>query len=78
MVLAKTYGQQLDAVQTAIEAVETSQSYELDGRKLTRADLSTLYRREDDLISKIEIHGRNYIPGQNTSPMKMRAHVQFS
>jgi len=76
--LAKTYGQQLDAVQTAIEAVETSQSYEFEGRKLTRADLQTLYSREDSLISKIEIHGRNYTPGQNTSPLKMRANVQFS
>jgi len=76
--LAKTYGEQLDAVQTAITAVETSQSYEMDGRKLTRADLETLYRREESLISKIEIHGRNYCPGQNTSPMKTRAHVQFS
>lgn len=76
--MAKTYGEQLDAVQTAITAVETSQSYEMDGRKLTRADLETLYRREDSLISKIEIHGRDYTPGQNTSPLKMRAHVQFS
>lgn len=76
--MAKTYGQQLDAVQAAIEAVESSQSYELDGRKLTRADLSTLYKREDSLIAKIEIHGRNYAPGQNTTPMKTRAHVQFS
>ena len=78
MVLAQTLGQQLDAVQTAISAVETSQSYEMDGRKLTRADLSILYKREDSLISKIEIYGRNYSPGQNTTPMKTRAHVQFS
>ena len=76
--MAKTLGQQLDAVQTAITAVETSQSYELEGRKLTRADLSTLYKREDSLIAKIEIHGSNYTPGQNTTPMKTRAHVQFS
>lgn len=76
--MAQTLGQQLDAVQTAITAVQTSQSYEMDGRKLTRADLETLYRREDSLISKIEIHGRNYTPGQNTSPLKTRANVQFS
>ncbi|MFH0710115.1 MAG: hypothetical protein V2A75_07915 [Pseudomonadota bacterium] len=76
--MAQTLGQQLDAVQTAISAVETSQSYEMDGRKLTRADLSTLYKREDSLISKIEIFGRDYAPGQNTSPMKTRANVRFS
>lgn len=76
--MAQTLGQQLEALQTAISAVETSQSYEIDGRKLTRADLATLYKREDALISKIDIFGRNYIPGQNTSPMKMRAHVRFS
>lgn len=76
--MAQTLGQKLDAVQTAISAVETSQSYEMDGRKLTRADLSILYKREDSLISKIEIYGRNYSPGQNTTPMKTRANVQFS
>jgi len=76
--LAQTLGQQLDAVQTAITAVESSQSYKFDGRELTRADLSTLYKREESLISKIEIFGRNYSPGQNSTPMKTRAHVQFS
>lgn len=76
--MAQTLGQQLDSVQAAIEAVQTSQSYELDGRKLTRADLSTLYKREESLISKIESFGRNYTPGQNSTPMKTRAHVQFS
>lgn len=76
--MAKTLGQQLDAVQTAITAVESSQSYELDGRKLTRADLSTLYKREDNLISKIETYGRDYIPGQNTKPMRRCVNVRFS
>lgn len=76
--MAQTLGQQLDDVQSAIKAVLGSQSYKYDGRELTRADLNTLYSREDSLISKIEIHGRNYTPGQNTSPLKTRAHVQFS
>lgn len=76
--MAKTLGQQLDAVQTAITAVESSQSYKLDGRELTRADLSTLYKREDDLISKIENYGRDYIPGQNTQPMRRGVNVRFS
>lgn len=76
--MAKTLGQQLDAVQTAIDAVETSQSYEMEGKKLTRADLGELYRREARLISKIDMHGRNHTLGQNSTPMKMTAHVQFS
>lgn len=76
--MAKTLGQQLDAVQTAITAVEISQSYEFEERKLTRADLSTLYKREDDLISKIETYGRDYIPGQNAKPMRRTVNVRFS
>ncbi len=76
--MAKTLGQQLDEIQVAIEAVTTSQSYEMNGRKLTRADLGDLDRREDKLISKIELYGRNYIPGSNTTPMKMTANVRFS
>lgn len=76
--MAKTLGQQLDAVQAAIEAVESSQSYEMNGRKLTRADLAVLYRREESLVSKIDAHGRDYIPGQNTQPVKMYAPVRFS
>lgn len=76
--MAKTYGQMLDDVQAAISAVHSSQSYELDGRKLTRADLSTLYKEQSDLISKIENYGRDYIPGQNTKPTRRSVNVQFS
>lgn len=76
--MALTFGQQLDAVQTAIASVQSSQSYEFEGRKLTRADLSTLYKREDDLISKIEIYGRDYTPGQNSKPMRRSVNVRFS
>lgn len=76
--MAKTLGQQLDDVQTAIESVLTSQKYVINGRELTRADLSVLQTREDALIKKIEAHGRDYIAGQNTSPLKMSANVCFS
>jgi len=77
-VMVKTLGQQLEAVQTAIEAVETSQSYKIDGKELTRANLKDLYNRENNLISKIDILGSSYIPGQNQKPMKMYAPVQFN
>lgn len=76
--MAKTLGQQLDDVQTAIESVLTSQKYVINGRELTRADLSVLQIREDSLIKKIEAHGRDYIAGQNTRPLKMSANVCFS
>lgn len=76
--MAKSLGEQLDAIQTAIDAVLTSQSYKMNGRELTRADMSALERREDKIIALIDMHGRDYIPGQNTKPLKMSAHVQFS
>ncbi len=46
----ETYQAQLERVQAAIAKIETSgQAYEIDGRKMTRADLSRLYAREDRL-----------------------------
>lgn len=79
--MAKTLGQQLDDVQSAIDAALSSQSYEIsdggNGRKLTRASLETLQVRENELIKKIEMFGRDYIPGQNTKPTKTRVNVVF-
>lgn len=68
--MAKTLLQQLESVQTAIEAVLSSQSYKLNGRELTRADLDVLYSREDRLEAKINRYGPDYIPGQNVSVRK--------
>lgn len=46
----KTYTQQLEEVQAAIEAIEGgAQSYSIAGRSLSRADLATLYARESKL-----------------------------
>lgn len=48
--MAETYAAQLDRVQTAIKAIEErGQAYEIDGRRLTRGDLKTLYDREREL-----------------------------
>lgn len=45
-----TYTQQLEEVQAAIKAVEsTGQSYSMTGRSLNRGDLKTLYDRERQL-----------------------------
>lgn len=68
--MAKTLLQQLESVQNAIDAVLSSQSYKMDGRELTRADLDVLYSREDRLEAKINRYGPDYIPGQNVSPRR--------
>lgn len=47
----KTYSEQLEEVQTAITKIVTlGQSYTIEGRTLTRADLRTLYDREKVLM----------------------------
>lgn len=52
--------QELTEVKAAIKAVLTSQSYEMEGRKLTRADLEMLQAREDRLENKIRKYGPDY------------------
>jgi len=47
----KTYLEQLESVQAAIQAIESgAQSMEVSGRKYTKADLATLYAREKYLM----------------------------
>jgi len=76
--MAKSLGERLDQIEAAIDAIESgAQSYELHGRKLERGDLGSLYAQEERLYKKIAMHGRDYIPGQNTRPLKMEAHVIF-
>lgn len=51
----KTYTEQLESVQAAIEAIETgAQSYAIAGRSLTRANLPDLYKREERLLALVE------------------------
>ena len=50
----KTYQEQLETVQAAIEAIETlGQGTDVNGRTLTRADLRTLYQREAELLRRV-------------------------
>jgi len=50
-----TLAEQLTSVQTAITAAETAQSLtQGDGSQHVRANLETLYRREERLLRKIE------------------------
>ena len=58
----KTYVEQLESVQTAIAAIEGGmQSFSMpDGQSFSRADLGTLYEREERLMvkAKREMAGR--------------------
>ncbi len=76
--MAKTLGEQLEEVQNAISAVLTSQSYKMNGRELTRADLSALEMREDRLLGLIDKYGAEYIPGERAEVRGVRASVRFS
>lgn len=50
----ETLETQLERVQAAIAAIETgAQEYQIENRRLTRADLSTLYKREASLKNAI-------------------------
>lgn len=52
--MAATLAQQLASVQTAISAIEGgAQSVQIDGMTVSRADLATLYAREERIENKI-------------------------
>lgn len=49
----KTYAEQLEEVQATISRIEqTGQAYGINNRSLTRADLKTLYEREQWLRTR--------------------------
>jgi len=74
-VTLKTWGQQLQEVQNAIEAVLTSQRYEINGRMVQRADLQFLQKREEYLTKQYERYG-DVVAG--SSIQRGSAQVQFS
>lgn len=78
--MAKSLSEQLESVQSAIDAIESgkTQSYELEGRKLTYVDLPVLYKREESLLNKIERYGGSFVPGQNSKPIARRVRVVFT
>lgn len=75
--MAKTLGQQLDDVQNAISKVLSAQSYQTGDKEVSRAALFRLEEREEKLLSKISIYGRNYTEGQNTEPTGDTAYASF-
>lgn len=76
--MAKTLGKRLDAVQTAMDLALSGQSYKIADRELQRIPYSLLQKQEADLLKKIEVHGRDYIPGQNSQPVVMNVPIRFS
>lgn len=76
--MSKTLGQQYDSILIKIDKAEESQSYQTEsGLQLIRGTLFRLYEERDRLLEKIERYGRNYIEGQNTSPVGDTAYVSF-
>lgn len=53
--MATTLAQQLESVQAAIAAIESgAQAASSEGESLTRANLDSLYKREERLLIKID------------------------
>jgi len=73
-VVLQTWGEQLSDVTSAINAVLSSQRYEINGRAVQRADLQWLNKRYEYLVSKVEAYGADAITGQATT----RANVRVS
>ncbi len=72
MATLKTFGEQLEEVQTAITKVLAGQRYEINGRSVWRADLEWLYRLQNDLIDRIEQNGPDAIPGKRVTGRSYR------
>lgn len=67
--MAKTYAEQLESVQAAIEAIELrGQTVTINNRTLGRAELPALYRREARLRTLIDRQARGGIRVMNVVP----------
>lgn len=75
--MAKTLGEQLIDVQNAIVKAESMQEYTKSDITIKRANLATLYKREERLLQKIAQYGSDYNEASATITAR-RAHVIFS
>lgn len=67
--MAESYAVQLDRVQAAIASIESgNQSYTILGRSFTKADLQTLYDREQRLIGQVARAARGGFKAQRIIP----------
>jgi hypothetical protein len=68
--VAESYSIQLDRVQAAIAAIEGgNQSYTVQSRTFTKADLQTLYQRERWLRSQVAKQANGGIRTQRVIPL---------
>jgi len=68
----QTWGEQLEDVSNAINAVLSSQRYEINGRMVQRADLQWLNRRFEYLVDKVEKYGADAIVGRTNVRKSVR------
>ncbi|MEA1919141.1 MAG: hypothetical protein U9N52_04825 [Campylobacterota bacterium] len=73
----KSLGEQYEEVQNAISSVMSGQSYDIAGRKMTKANLAELTGREKFLLERIEKYGFDFIPS-SAKTQKAALNVQFS
>ena len=72
----KTTLEQIEEVQEAITAVMSGQSYTINGRMMTKANLEHLNDREEMLLKRFRKDGNVDLSTQKTQ--KAVANVQFS
>ena len=65
--LNQTLGDRLINVRRAIDKAETAQSYKVNNREAERANLTTLYEREKNLLLKISKYGADHVEGAKKS-----------
>lgn len=76
--MAKTLGERYDSILSKIDKAENAQSYQTsNGNQVARGSLSKMYNERDSLLDKINSYGRNYIEGQNSSPIGDTAYASF-
>ena len=73
-----TLGEQYDSILVKIDNAENVQSYQTSsGEQVVKGTLFRLYEERDRILEKIERFGRNYIEGQNTTPIGDTSLVSF-
>ena len=76
----KSLGEKLKDVQDAISYIEGGKvgEYRTGLSYVIRLPLSVLYKRENDLIKKIDMYGSSYIEGANVKPNQTYNHISFT
>ena len=74
----KTTLAQIEEVQDAITAVLNNQSYSLDGRSVTRANLQALTEREEILLARYNRETRKNRPRVSQANMDIRDNDQHA